>query len=87
MIDERCSMSESYNNLLKTVLVMMTLKWFQLQFQAHEREEADHEEDMPNLTSRVHCKCAPGEENKIASIEMKQYKNDLLSMMLIVAFH
>ncbi len=43
---------------------MMTLKWFQLQFQAHEREEADHEEDMPNLTSRVHCKCAPGKENK-----------------------
>jgi hypothetical protein len=42
---------------------------------------------MPNLTSRVHCKCAPGEENKIASIEMKQYKNDLLSMMLRVAFH
>jgi hypothetical protein len=54
MIDERCSMTESYNTLLKTVLVMMTLKWFQLQFQAHEREEADHEEDMPKLTSRVH---------------------------------
>jgi hypothetical protein len=53
---------------------MMTLKWLQLQFQAHEGEEADHEVDMPNLTSRVHCKCAHGEENKIASHEMKLYK-------------
>jgi len=88
MIDERCSMTESYNTLLKNCAGYDDFEMIPNFNSKPMKEKRLIMKKIcliwhPGFTANVLLE----KKTKIASNEMKQYKNDLLVMMLRFTFH